>query len=333
MRLVFVGPLISRFVKNDLAELKKVHTVYAYDGNIGRGWRALINLSILNVKLCLALLRTDGILYWFADYYSGIPTYFAKLLKKKIFIIAGGFDIWYLPELGVGAKNRPLRWWAVKTGFKYANLAFPVSNYAKEMMDRNVPQHGEAVVIYSAVEDKLFHYDGEPKKNVALTVTQVDALNEYVRKGIDVFIQVAKITPEIEFRIVGIRGNAEQKAREDAVGIPNVVIIPAPVPSEDLRMEYCSASVYCQLSVDETFGLAIAEAMNCGCMPVVSEVEVFREVTGDLGHMVATSNLDAVSAAIRDGMNPTGDQIRAYINRASNFHLSVRARRLLSYIK
>jgi glycosyltransferase involved in cell wall biosynthesis len=333
MKLVFVGPLVSRFVKNDLAELSKVHTVYPFDGNIGRGWKALINLAILNIRLCLALLKADAILYWFADYYSGVPTYVAKLLRKKIYIIAGGFDIWYLPELGVGAKTRPFRWWAVRTGFKYADLAFPVSNYAKEMMDRNVPEHGEAVVIYSAVEDRLFHYEGETKKSVALTVTQVDALNEYVRKGIDVFINVAKITPEVEFRIVGIRGDAEQQALKDASGVPNVVIVPAPVPSEALRLEYCTASVYCQLSVDETFGLAIAEAMNCGCMPVVSEVEVFREVTGDLGYMVPTSDLSAVSRAIVAGMNLTGDQIQSYISRASNFHLSVRAKRLLQYIQ
>ena len=333
MKITFVGPLVSRFVKNDLAELRKVHEVRAFDGNIGRGWKAMIRLVLLNLRLCWSLVSTDAILYWFADYYSGIPTYVAKLLGRKVFIIAGGFDIWYLPELGIGAKNRPLRWWAVKTGFKYADLILPVSNYAMEMLDTNVPVHGPAVVAYSAVEQDLFQCKGEMKKQLALTVTQVDTVPEYIRKGIDRFIKAAPTLPDIKFQIVGIRGAAESQARIDAIGLENVEIIPYPITSEQLRVYYCEASVYCQLSLDETFGLSIAEAMNCGCVPVVSEPPVFREVIGDCGSIVHRDNPREITEGIRRHINAEEEERQSCRQQASKFHLTVRAAHLLSLLQ
>jgi glycosyltransferase involved in cell wall biosynthesis len=333
MRITFVGPLVSRFVSNDLKVLRTEHTVYAYDGNIGRGWKALVNLAWLSLKLSYSVLRSDAILYWFADYYSGIPTYVAKLLHKKIFIIAGGFDIWYLPELGIGAKTRPLRWWAVKTGFKNATLILPVSNYAKAMMETNIPKYGPAVVAYSAVESELIYYSGEKKEPIALTVTQVDTVPEYTRKGIDIFIRAAAQMPQVRFQIVGIRGDAEVQSRKDAAGMSNVEIIPAPIPRDDLRKYYSIASVYCQLSIDETFGLAIAEAMNCGCIPVVSEPPVFLEVIGECGYVAHRSDLPAIVAAIQKGIDAPQSDRDACIERASMFHLSVRSKHILSLIK
>ncbi len=333
MRITFVGPLVSRFVKNDLSELRKVHEVRAFDGNIGRGWRAVFRLLLLNIRLSLSLFTSDAILYWFADYYSGIPTYVAKLLGKKIFIIAGGFDIWYIPELGIGAKTRPMRWWAVKTGFKHATLVLPVSNYANEMMNRNVPVHGPSQVAYSAVESDLFHCKGETKQRIALTVTQVDTIPEYTRKGIDIFIKVAPSLPDILFQIVGIRGTALKQAEIDAMGMTNVSIVPFPITSEDLRKYYCEASVYCQLSLDETFGLSIAEAMNCGCVPVVSEPPVFLEVIGDCGAVAHRDNPEEIKSAIEAHINASSEERNKCMAQASQFHLSVRAARLLSLIK
>jgi glycosyltransferase involved in cell wall biosynthesis len=333
MKLVFVGPLQSRFVRNDVEILSREHQLVTIDAVVGRGPMALLNLAVLQLRIIRALLRADGLFFWFADYYSFFPTLVARILGKKSYVVAGGFDVWYMPELKIGARNRAGRWWLVKNTFRFCSRIFPVSKYAESMLDDSVPGHAPSRMIYNTVDTKFFTWDGQAKERSTLTVTQIDIETEYIRKGIDLFIAAAKRLPEIRFDIVGIRGVALERARADAKGLSNVNIVPAPITSEQLREYYERAASYCQLSIDETFGVAVAEGMSAGCMPVVTQAPALREVVGDVGYIVDRGLLGNVVSAIAASINSSDSDRQRVMLRAKAFDFEERARQLLAELK
>lgn len=333
MKIVFVGPLTSRFVRNDVEILSRQHELITIDAVVGRGGSAIKNLITLQLKIISQLLRADCLFFWFADYYSFFPTLVARLLGKKSFVVAGGFDVWYMPELKIGARNRAGRWWLVRNTFRFANHIFPVSEYANRMLEDSVKHHGPNTVIYNTVNTQYFlpPADGV-KEKMTLTVTQVDTVPEYTRKGIDLFIKAAKELPAISFVIAGIRGEAEHQARKDSSGISNVVILPAPLKSEELLSLYQRASSYAQLSIDETFGVAVAEGMSCGCIPVVSNAPALMEVVGNVGAIIDRNNIASITKPIEQAVTASDAERETVRGRARMFDFEERAKRLLSYI-
>lgn len=330
MKLVFVGPLQSRFVRNDIEILSREHHLVTIDAVVGRGVMALVNLTVLQLRIVSALLRADAVFFWFADYYSFFPTLIARMLRKKSYVVAGGFDVWFMPELKIGARNRAGRWWLVKNTFRFCNRIFPVSRYAESMLNDSVPGHAPSTMIYNTVDTKFFTWNGQTKERSTLTVTQIDIETEYIRKGIDLFIAAAKRLPDVRFDIVGIRGVALERARLDAAGLSNVSIVPAPITSEQLRGYYERAASYCQLSIDETFGVAVAEGMSAGCIPVVTQAPALREVVGEVGYIVDRGSMENVGAAIEASLTASDSDRQHVMARAKVFDFEERARRLLA---
>jgi glycosyltransferase involved in cell wall biosynthesis len=332
MKITFAGPLISTFVKNDVTILRQKHEVDAIDVNIGKGKSAILRLLLLHIRIITSLVKRDVLFFWFADYYTLIPTLIARLLRKKVFVVAGGFDITYLPHLGIGARTRPVRWFAVKNTFRFADHIFPVSQDTQNDLDSAVPKHAPSTMIYNAVDTHTYHFDSRPRQRMALTVSQADSIPEYHRKGIDLFIKIALELPDIAFHVVGVRGAVAERAKADAKGISNVTVIPGRVPLPDVLEEFWNASVYCQLSIEERFGVSVAEAMSCGCIPVVTPVNALKEVVGASGYIVDSDNIEGIKRAII--MSLSADEItrKAVSEDAAKFDISERGRQLLSVI-
>lgn len=333
MKITFVGPAQSRFVQNDITILQTKHELHVIDSNMGRGSSAAMNLVKIHFKILESLLGSDALFFWFADYYTYIPTAIARLFGKKVFVIAGGFDVAYIPEVKSGARTRKGRWYMVRNTFRRATHIFPVSNYAKKMLDDSVPDHAPATVVYNTVDTKAFPFGNAPRKKMALSVTQLDTVLDYRLKGIDIFIAAARQMPDVEFHLVGVRGPALAHAEQDARGLANVHIIGGPVEREKLLEYYHTASAYCQLSMDESFGVATAEAMSCGCIPVVSQVPSLEEVTGGTGHIVSRTDLGSVERAIRATFEARIEDRQLASNYVRKFDIEVRKRELLSLVK
>lgn len=333
MTITFVGPAQSRFVQNDIEILRRQHTLRIVDANMGRGTSAAINLLKMEWAIIRNVFGSDALFFWFADYYSLIPTILARLLGKKVYVVAGGFDVTYIPEVRSGARVRPMRWFLVRNTHRFATKVFPVSKYADHLLDTNSKHHGPSEVIYNAVDTKRFPFGEGKREPIAITVTQLDIVLDYLLKGIDVFIKVAAAMPEVRFELVGIRGEALLHARKAVAGLANITITEGPVAYETLLEHYHTASTYCQLSMDETFGVATAEAMSCGCIPVVSEVPSLREVTGETGFVVNRKDVSAVARAIRQSFEADESARRACSEFVRTFDINRRAEALLAAVK
>jgi glycosyltransferase involved in cell wall biosynthesis len=333
MVITFVGPAQSRFVQNDIEILSRKHKLRVIDANMGRGRSAAMNLLKLELKIIRNIFGADALFFWFADYYSLIPSIIARIFRKKVFVVAGGFDVTYIPEVRSGARVRPLRWFLVRNTHRFATKVFPVSKYADKLLDTNSVHHGPSEVIYNAVDTRRFPYSAGQREPVAITVTQLDIVLDYLLKGIDIFIKTAEAMPDVRFELVGIRSAALDHARKEAANLQNVTITEGPVSYETLLRYYHTASTYCQLSMDETFGVATAEAMSCGCIPVVSEVPSLREVTGETGYVVDRKDINSIVKAIRSSFESTEAQRLACSEYVKKFDIDRRADHLLEAVK
>ena len=92
------------------------------------------------------------------------------------------------------------------------------------------------------------------------------------------------------------------------------------------------AKVYVQVSEHEAFGCAIAEAMLCECVPVVSRVGAIPEVVGDCGYYVDIldhkEKAEKIKLALKD--TQTGKIARKRI--IENFTLERRREELLKAV-
>ena len=331
MKIYFIGPLISTFVKRDIAILQKQHDLLLMDSPVGSGATGLIRLICKSIISILKIPTCDGIFCWFADYSTLVPALIAKLLGKKVYVVAGGFDVCYIPEMDYGARARRFRWFCVKNTFKCATKIFPVSGYAEKMLfDRFGFKLTNTSVIYNCIEyDEIRSFVLNAfRRDQILTISQTHLPLEFVLKGIDRYIGIARKLPNRKFVIAGLRGEALKMAHAQSIGIPNIEIIPGPLDFKTQLMElFLKSSAYCQLSLDESFGLAVVESMACGCMPIVSEAGALPEITNSVGR-TARSDEELISA-IETSFELSISDRQVFIDYARKFDISEREKVLL----
>jgi len=202
-----------------------------------------------------------------------------------------------------------------KTSFivnKFFNSADAItvpSNFSREVLLRyNKDISKKLFVLPNIVDVSKWRYS-EQKKDTTMVLTVSSISKWYIyRKGLNLFVEAAKELPEFSFYIVGGYDDSINLLKE--IAPPNLHFT-GRVSDDELIKLYNSSSVYCQFSISESFGYALAEAMSCGCVPVVTRNASLPEVAGEVGYYI--DNNDPKEAA---------EQIK----RAANSNLSKRSR-------
>ncbi|MFH1705570.1 MAG: glycosyltransferase family 1 protein [Patescibacteria group bacterium] len=104
------------------------------------------------------------------------------------------------------------------------------------------------------------------------------------------------------------------------------------IPTEDLVVIYNLASVYCQPSFDEGFGLPVLEAMSCGCPVVCSDGGSLPEVAGEAAFVVKPevgSLASGITEVLKNG-KLRAELVRSGIARSQNFSWKKTAQQTLS---
>jgi len=137
---------------------------------------------------------------------------------------------------------------------------------------------------------------------VDAVVTVASGLGDIIRvKGLHVFVKAAALLPEVKFTILGLTDENKQTLK-GMISSKNVELC-GYMSQEDLLTYYQRAKVYCQLSYRESFGIATAEAMACGCVPVVTDRGALPEVVGDKGIYVPYGDEKATAEGINNALN------------------------------
>jgi glycosyltransferase involved in cell wall biosynthesis len=311
--ILFVYTSFSSFVKNDYDTLNSNHFVEKYHFAPVKG--ILRNALEIFKQLYYLLIhgwKYDILFCWFSDYHSFLPVLFAKITGKKSLVIIGGYDVCRIRKLNYGAFCSTFRGWFCAKSMRLANIILPVSNHVYRKAKAIAPRTNRKM-IYNCM---TFDYPEESlsiKTDTILTVGLINNERTFYLKGIDTFIDVARLLPEFRFEIVGIN---QSNLITKLGNLPSNILLHEKVKPEELISFYLKSKVYCQLSRSESFGVSIAEAMYFGCYPVVTKVGGMPEVTGKVGKLVDREP-GQISNFIRDRIlrdgNPSENDIRTHV--------------------
>jgi glycosyltransferase involved in cell wall biosynthesis len=253
----------------------------------------------------------------------------ARIYKKKILTVAGGFDV---AKVEAGSMGSTWKSFIVKSILNLSDKILAVSySNQNEIIENCRIDVSKIEMIYHGFEDiEQIHLD--KKKNIILTIGYIDKLS-FTRKGIDRYFRLAEMIPEIEFHLIG-----KVDLSGFSVNIPNNVILHGHLNfMEDKFIDLLeSAKIYIQFSKHESFGCSVAEAMQFGCLPIVSDSYSLPEVVGNCGLIINDfKNFDNIATSVRGLLKgyDSGKSIQCMERVKKTFSLEERTRKLIRILK
>lgn len=301
-KVLFVYPRLDSYVDRDLKTLQKHFNVKPLQADltvIPKSWR---NVSAV-IRLFYGIIWADVVFSWLLNLNTFYIELFRTVLRKKSVVVLGADSVVYVPEIDYGFWRR-LR----KLGLKFllnhptSVLAVSESNRIEALKCSNSPN---IKLVYNGVNSKKFQPSG-PKEDIVLTVGAI-CDGYVVRKGLDTFVRASKSLPNVKFVLVGKHEDQSVTRLRNIAGAN--VKFTGFVSEEKLLSYYQSAKVYCQLSAHESFGVALAEAMSCGCVPVVTKRYAIPEVVGNTGFYVAYGDTNSTAEMIKKALKSNNGEV------------------------
>lgn len=236
---------------------------------------------------------------WFASVYSALLVFMARLFRKKSIIIVGGADVVTDRHLGYGLLLSQWKRPFVRYALRKATHVLPTSEYLRRSVVDVIGDECEHLHTLFLGLDRNFWRPASEKESLVLSVAHCISPDRMLIKGIDMLFQVAKEVRDIPFQIIGVD---REILSQSQFSVPQNVHVLRPIPREELLPFYQRATVYCQLSRRESVGIAAAEAMLCGCIPIVSDVGGLPETVGDTGYLVPSEDIRRTAEAVRQAL-------------------------------
>ncbi len=243
--------------------------------------------------------RADVVMSWFASWHALVPALCAKLQRKPFVVVVGGYDTANLPAIGYGHQRggpRAMVAWMVMT---LATRRVPISEYTQIEL---------SAAGFSDVEDPLVPLGLDPARYSCVTPRERDLVvtvggvyrSNLTRKGLETFVRAAALVPETRFVLVGawVDGAIEQLR---AIASPNVSFTGALTHEEKVHWLE-RAAVIVQASQHEAFGLALAEGMLCGAVPVVTNAGALPWVAGGTGVVIPSQDPKALAEGVVEAL-------------------------------
>ncbi|MEJ2633716.1 MAG: glycosyltransferase family 4 protein [Calditrichia bacterium] len=328
--ILFIHKGFSTFVETDYKLLSDEYPVLDFYYNPRKGiLYNILNQIALFGWLLKNIWEAKAVFIWFADYHSFFPVLFANLLKKKSYLVLGGYDVAYLPEINYGSFNNKIRAFFTRYSIRHSTLNLPVVDSVLDEALERVPD-ANIKVLYTAYKAENFFPDNKSKDRLILTVALVNDKLRMKLKGMDIFIEAARKIPEYRFMIIGMSEQLSSTLKDLP---PNLTILGA-VAHDSLLKYYQRAKIYAQFSMREGLPNTVCEAMLCECIPVGANVGGIPVAIDDAGFLMRERNIDAATKIIRLAMQ-TDDEIgkKARHRIIENFSLEKRKLGLMTLLQ
>ncbi len=292
-KILFVSAYNSTYVKTDLSILKKNHHVRTL---IISNWKK--NLRRIP-EIFKGVLWSDISFIWFADFLALLVIFCSGLLKKKTIVVIAGYELTKVPEFNYGGQLTFFSRLKINYVLKNADQILTISDFSTNEI-RKFTDISKVKKICLG-EDFGFGRYNYKKENIVVTVgkSQKKSRNIMKLKGLDTFAKAAKKFSDAGFVIIGEYDNETYNYLKE---IAPHILFTGKLSKKDTLEWLRKAKVYCQISYRESFGLALLEAMNCGCIPVVTRNGALPEVVGDTGFYVHYGNADETVEAIKEAL-------------------------------
>jgi glycosyltransferase involved in cell wall biosynthesis len=315
-KLLLVTPSFPSFVLQDIKILTQKYDLTIDTYNWKRKELAPVFMVMQFFNVLLNIGNVDLVLVHFGGYWSFFPALLGRLFRKPVYIVLHGTDCASIPELNYGSLRIPLLKWFCKNSYDWATGLFPVSDslvnsgndfFAKGKTIQNGFLHHfpylnkEYIIIHNGFDPKYWNTENKVVKKPR-TFLAVFSAEQYMLKGGDLILELAKRFPDCNFKIAGM-----SKPETLNGNYQNVKFL-GKLNAEKIRNEYREAAFYFQLSVFEGFGCALCEAMLCGCTPIGSKVNIIPEIIGDTGYILEYRDINLLEKLLRKILEiPTED--------------------------
>lgn len=293
-------------------------------GVLGRLVRHAVSVAYFLYRL--VRYRVRAVVFWFVPTNYAPPlAMLARLFGVRVLVITGGEDAVYVPDLDWGDMKDPWHQRMFGIVMRRADAVLPFSEASRSEIARSYrPRHMRTA--YPAVDSRFFVPAAEAPSPRVVTCCAEYKDRNIVQKGLDQFVETARLLPDVEFVLVG--DGVDDAARRLAENAPPNVRFMRRIPGRAAYRDFLAGSqVYAQFSAHEGFGVSVAEAMACGCVPVVADRYSLPEVVGDAGLVVPYGDSAAAAAAIRAALEEGPERRRAARSRvATRFDREERVR-------
>ena len=341
-RIIFVYPSLYTFIKTEIELLSESFQLIYIDQKWSKKVLLPFNFIVQFFFLITNLHKVDTILVSFGGYNSFLPALLGNLFGKKVAIVVHGTDCVSFPEINYGNLRSPLLSYFTKKSYQWASIILPVSEslvytennyfsysgtlkfgYTHHLLGIKTPYK----IIPNGVDGIQWMRDKSIVRDENSFVTVLAKGKEKI-KGVDLIIKAANSFPDLRFYLAGIENS-------DLGKIPDNIICKGRLSSQELRILYNESQFYFQLSSTEGFGVALCEAMLCGCIPIVSDVNHLPTIVGDTGFVLKKRDLvmllDLISVILNSDLSNLEGKARSRI--LDNFSVANRERLLTSTLR
>jgi glycosyltransferase involved in cell wall biosynthesis len=249
------------------------------------------------------------------------------LLRKKSIVIIGGHEVCNMPEINWGYQIKFFRGliarWILRNVDK---IVVPSDSYAQKVYF--LVGRPAAVIPNVAAPDLYSIQTSVRSLDVVMVANQYLTPKDYILlKGIAIYNEIATKLPQYRFYLVGRVDHTIKST------FTKLIYLDSMIHPEVLRC-LPQFKVYCQLSYTESFGVALLEAIQSGCIPVVTNKDGMSELVGQNGYQIRYGDVDAGVDAVKGALQSTsgrskimGQYQRKYSRetRAFNFENMIRS--------
>jgi glycosyltransferase involved in cell wall biosynthesis len=263
------------------------HDVLALDHEVVELWYP-DRPSLGFLRSCWRAARTTDAMYTiFASEHALVAASIFRLWRRRVVIAVGGYDTAAdtAHRYGLAAQRRG---WVPALVTRMAHRLVAHSEFAlAELLARRPEAAAKASVAHLAVDLARWPDPGVDRDADQLVTVATVSRESFYRKGIDRFLAAAAVDPAHRYVLAGRVLPSAAALVADAT--PNVVLAGS-LDLPALNRLLWGSGTYVQLSWHETFGLAMAEAMACGCVPVIADQPALVEVAGRWAVVPASSD-------------------------------------------
>ncbi|NQU33648.1 MAG: glycosyltransferase family 4 protein [Bacteroidetes bacterium] len=342
-KIIYIAPSLSSFVQNDIGFLSKKYNV-------------LLNLYAWNKKyltplflihqlfyLLVNIMKVKVVIVSFGGYWSLLPSIIGRLFGVPVFIILNGTDCASIPMLHYGnLRSFPLRTFC-NYSYKFAYKLLPVSSslvntrnkyhsddkYSYQGYKHFFPKiNTDYQVLFNGIDENFWKPIDNRTRNKKSFITVLSE-SQFILKGGPLILDLASRYNDYEFFFVGLN-------EPDSFDLPANVTFLGRLDPERLRDYFLSCQYYMQLSVYEGFGVALCEAMLCGCIPIGSSVNIIPEIIGSSGFILQKEDIDELVDLVEIALNTEDEKFLERMARdriIENYSLKKREQKLISIIE